>query len=142
MTTKPRAARLTTVELFNLNVACLPIVRAFGAKPYLVGTAGVGSADSYRDVDVRLMLDDDRFAEACPDLARWELLCIAISAYLRDRTGLPVDFQIQRTREANERYGDKPRNPLGTARIFAGGGDGTPAWSAELKTSRNTGDDR
>ena len=50
------------------------------------------------------MLDDDEFAEVCPTLARWELLCVAFSAYLRERTGLPVDFQIQRTREANEKY--------------------------------------
>ena len=75
------------------------------------------------------MLDDDEFAAVCPTLARWELLCLAISTYLRDRTGLPVDFQVQRTREANERYGDQPRNPLGMGRIFAGGGDCTPDWA-------------
>ena len=132
MTTKQRTDLLTTVELYNLDAACRPISRAFnGGPPYLVGTAGLGGADSYRDVDVRLMLDDDEFAEVCPTLARWELLCVAISAYLSERTGLPVDFQIQRTREANERYGDKPRNPLGMGRTFAGGGDCTPGWGQE-----------
>jgi len=132
MTTKQRTDLLTTVELYNLDAACRPISRAFnGGPPYLVGTAGLGGADSYRDVDVRLMLDDDEFAEVCPTLARWELLCVAISAYLSERTGLPVDFQIQRTREANERYGDKPRNPLGMGRTFAGGGDCTPDWGQE-----------
>ena len=74
------------------------------------------------------MLDDDEFAAVCPTQARWELLCLTISAYLRDRTGLPVDFQIQRTAEANERFGDKPRNPVGMGRVFAGGGDATPEW--------------
>ena len=128
MSTKARTDLLTTVELYNLDAACRIIRRAFGGPPYLVGTAGVGGADTYRDVDVRLMLDDEQFAAVCPDLARWELLCLAISAYLRDRTGLPIDFQIQRTREANERYGDRMRNPLGGGRIFAGGGDGVPSW--------------
>jgi hypothetical protein len=129
MSTKPRTTLLTTAELYNLDSACRLISRAFrGGPPYLVGTAGVGSADSYRDVDVRLMLDDDEFAEVCPTRERWELLCLAIGAYLRDRTGLPVDFQIQLTSVANERYGDKPRNPLGMSRRFAGGGDGTPEW--------------
>jgi len=130
MTTKPRAALLTTAEMYNLDAACAPISRAFGgARTYLVGTAGVGSASSYRDVDVRLMLDDDEFAAACPTRERWELLCIAISAYLSERTGLPVDFQVQRTTEANERFGDRPRNPLGMGRrVFAGGGDATPDW--------------
>lgn len=91
---------------------------------------------TYRDVDVRLMLDDDEFAEVCPTRERWELLCLAIGSYLRERTGLPIDFQIQRTREANERYSG-PRNPLGLVhsegrpgRVFAGGGDGTPKWGA------------
>ena len=74
------------------------------------------------------MLDDGEFAGACPTRARWELLCLAISAYLSERTGLPVDFQVQRAREADERYDDRPRNPLGMGRIFAGGGDGTPEW--------------
>ena len=56
------------------------------------------------------------------------VLCLAISAYLSERTGLPIDFQIQSAREANERHGGKPRNPLGMGRIFAGGGDGVPVW--------------
>lgn len=128
MTTKARTDLLTTVELYNLDAACRLVSRAFdGGPPYLVGSAADGSADSYRDVDVRLMLDDAEFAAVCPTLARWELLCLAISAYLSERTGLPVDFQIQRTREANERY-HGPRNPLGMGRIFAGGGDGVPLW--------------
>ena len=44
------------------------------------------------------MLDDDEFAAVCPTQARWELLCLAIGTYLSERTGLPVDFQVQRTR--------------------------------------------
>ena len=131
MTTTPRSTRLTTVELYELDVACGPLVEAFGHYPYLVGTAGVGDADAYRDVDVRLMLDDAEFAAVCPTQARWELLCLTVSTYLRERTGLPVDFQVQRVREGNERYGDKPRNPLGMGRTFAGGGDGTPEWKPE-----------
>lgn len=136
MTTKARAALLTTTELYHLDQACAVVARAFeGEHPYLVGTAGIGGAEKYRDVDVRLMLDDDEFAAVCPTRERWELLCLAIGSYLSDRTGLPIDFQIQRTAEANSRFGDKPRNPLGirhgagrSGRLFAGGGDATPEW--------------
>jgi hypothetical protein len=133
VTTKARTDLLTTTELYHLDRACELITKAFGGEcPYLVGTAGLGGAERYRDVDVRLMLDDAEFARACPTRERWELLCVTISAYLRDRTGLPVDFQVQRVREANERYGNKPRNPLGmrgeARRTFAGGGDATPDW--------------
>jgi hypothetical protein len=127
MTAKTRTDQLTTSELYNLDQACTLIGRAFSEGPYLVGSAGFGSEDDYRDVDVRLILDDDEFIEACPTLARWELLCVAISAYLCERTGLPVDFQIQQQTLANERF-KGTRNPLGMGRTFAGGGDGTPEW--------------
>lgn len=128
MSTKVRPDQLTTVEIYNLDAACVPVRRAFGRPPYLVGSAGYDGSREYRDVDVRLMLDDEEFAAVCPTRDRWALLCLAVSTYLRERTGLPVDFQIQRTREANERFGNGLRNPLGMGRTFAGGGDGTPGW--------------
>jgi hypothetical protein len=134
VTSKARTDLLTTTELYHLDQACQVISRAFGGQcPYLVGTAGVGGAESYRDVDVRLMLDDEQFAEACPTRERWELLCLAIGVYLSSRTGLPVDFQLQRKGEALEKFGDRPRNPVGLVgggRVFAGGGDGTPEWGS------------
>ena len=137
MTTKPRTDQLTTTQLYHLDQACQLISRAFdGHPPYLVGSAGIGGEGSYRDVDVRLMLGDEEFAAACPTRERWELLCVAIGAYLSERSGLPVDFQIQSAAIANERFSGR-RNPLGlqhadgrAGRVFAGGGDGTPTWEA------------
>lgn len=122
-----RVTALTTAQLHVLDRFCQPIRSAFGRPPYLVGSAGVGSDGTYRDVDVRLILPDDEFAAACPTRERWELLSLTISVYLSTATTLPVDFQIQRQSEANEKH-DKPRNPLGMGRVFAGGGDGTPDW--------------
>jgi hypothetical protein len=85
VSTKARTALLTTMELYYLDQACQLVSKAFGGRPpYLVGTAGVGGADSYRDVDVRLMLDDDEFAAVCPTRERWELLSVAIGSYLLD----------------------------------------------------------
>lgn len=136
VTVKPRTDLLTTTELYHLDQACQLITRAFGGHPpYLVGSAGVANdGGAYRDVDVRLMLDDKEFASVCPTRERWELLCLAIGAYLAARSGLPIDFQVQSTSVANEKY-DGPRNPLGllhsdgrAGRVFAGGGDGTPGW--------------
>lgn len=123
-----RTDLLTTTELFNLDMACRLIFKAFGDPPYLVGSASAGSSGTYRDVDVRLLLDDASFAAVCPTRERWELLCLAIGAWLRERSGLPVDFQIQSAAVANERYPGETRNPLGMGRVFAGGGDGTPEW--------------
>lgn len=133
MSTKARTDLLTTTELYHLDQACQLVTRAFGGDcPYLVGSAGIGNdSGAYRDVDVRLMLGGEEFAAACPTRERWELLCLAIGIYLSERTGLPVDFQIQLASIANERF-DGPRNPLGlgrgAGRVFAGGGDGTPPW--------------
>lgn len=130
MTTGRRVTRLTTHEFDALNDACKRIEAAFDEYPYLVGTAGIGEAGSYRDVDIRLILDDERFDELFPrekGQTLWELLSLSIGAYLRERTGLPIDFQIQRQTQANEKH-SKPRNPMGTARNFAAGGDGTPPW--------------
>lgn len=128
MTTNPRTDQLTTTELYQLDEACGLIRRAFGQPAYLVGSAGFGEERGYRDVDVRLMLDDEEFAAACPTRERWELLSLAIGVYLSERTGLEVDFQIQVAKLANERFSG-PRNPLGMGRVFAGGGDGTPDWA-------------
>ena len=82
---------------------------AFGHLPYLVGSAAVGKV--WRDVDVRLILPDDEFDALFPGHTypsrydgRWGLLCAALSELARVRTGLPVDFQIQRATWANERF--------------------------------------
>ena len=81
----------------------------FGTPPYLVGSALTG--DRPRDVDVRLMLDDPEYEQFCgtyvaPERtnARWAAICMAFSELGRKLTGLPIDFQIQRRSEANEKY--------------------------------------
>lgn len=102
--------------MFLLDQACKPITEAFGSTPYLVGTAlqatGNNRAD-YRDVDVRLMLEEEAFTgirDVGPEVIAF--LGIAIGEYLAKATGLPIDFQIQHADTANDRH-HGPRNPLG-----------------------------
>lgn len=91
---------------------------AFGSPPYhLVGSAL--SEKVWRDVDVRLILDDeewDAMRLGNPNCdhqnAKWNSLCLAYSALGRVMTGLPIDFQIQRQTEANKLF-DGPRSALG-----------------------------
>lgn len=84
------------------------ICDAFGWHPMLVGSSA--TSKQWRDVDVRLILPDDEFDALFPDggneqgNARWGLMCAALSELARQRTGLPVDFQIQRMTDANRRY--------------------------------------
>jgi hypothetical protein len=117
---------LNTVQLYRLEHACSVVATAFGSPPYLVGSAA--SEAQWRDVDVRSILPDAEWdALFAGREAFWSLVCLAVSVYLSEVTGLPVDFQIQRQTEANTLHPHKFRNPMGHGyRWFAGGGDATP----------------
>lgn len=91
---------------------------AFGEPPYLVGSV-LQTKTQWRDVDVRLILDDETYAAM--DLGdpkhgqtngKWVALCWAFSELGRSMTGLPIDFQIQQRTYANKTF-DGPRNALG-----------------------------
>lgn len=145
-----RRTSLTTLDLHLLERACLPVWEAFGSgkagSTYLVGTAQTGG--EYRDVDVRTILPDEEFdalfgAQDRNGEALWSLMCAAIGRLLAEQTGLPVDFQIQRMTQANEKF-DGQRNPIGAGRrLYAGGGDATlfPKRDAAPETVLSGGDD-
>lgn len=115
---------LSPRQMFLLDQACQPLRDAFPSYgPYLVGTAVERS--SYRDVDVRLILEDeafDKLAEATGMPAIW-FLGLAIGQYLASLTGLPIDFQFQRATEANAIHAEKMRNPLGVRGLINYQGD-------------------
>ena len=114
---------LSPRQLFLLDEACKPIAKAFDHYPYLVGTATEKQA--YRDVDVRLILEDAKY-DVMHDAVGQEaivFLGFAIGQYLADRTGLPIDFQFQRRTEANEKHHSKRRNPLGIRELSEYKGD-------------------
>lgn len=106
-------------KLIALELACVPIAKAFDYGVFLVGSC-LERAD-YRDVDVRCMLDIEQWVRLFGDLdpakpfldPRWELLCGALSEQLSKQTGLPVDFQFQQTAAANAEFGGRRRSPLG-----------------------------
>ena len=119
--TMQRANWIGAPQFFILNQACRPIVDAFGWHLYLVGSAL--TKRDYRDVDLRLILPDEDFDRLFPGIhpvhracawldARWSVLCVSISEWLTARTGLPIDFQIQRSTEANAEFRG-PRNAVG-----------------------------
>lgn len=113
-----RASYVGAPAAFELNQACVLINQAFGD----FGCYQVGSSlerRDYRDVDVRFIMADERFAEFFPAGGnqldpRWSLICSAISLWLSKHTGLPVDFQIQQQTAANAMF-PRParRQPLG-----------------------------
>lgn len=114
-------------QMFLLDEACKPLAKAFDADVYLVGTAGV-RGQAYRDVDIRLILWDDaydRLADVHGE-GGMAFLGIAIGEYLASRTGLPIDFQMQRMTEANANHPDGIRNPLGRRKLRSYRGDAVP----------------
>jgi hypothetical protein len=94
---------------------------AFGThNVYHVGSSLGTDKVSWRDVDVRVLLTDEEWEklglldpkESHRDL-KWRTLCIVFSNYGRHLTGLPIDFQLQRVKEANEEFPNN-RSHLGT----------------------------
>lgn len=128
--TKRRVSGLTTSDFFRLNHACSILQRQFPSRTYLVGSSVNAEKDGvYRDIDIRTILDDevwDEMFDGRPDF--WGLFCLGMSTYLAQVSGLPIDYQVQRMTEANERFAG-PRNPIGVPRHFAGAGDAT-GWTA------------
>lgn len=110
-----RANWLGAPQMFNLNMACLAVSEAFGI-PYLVGSALTHR--DHRDVDVRCILDDTRFAAIFGTQvgavynARLALLNASISLWLSQHSGLPVDFQFQQQTDANAKF-DGARHAIG-----------------------------
>ncbi len=103
---------------FSLELAMQHVNDAFDCHgSYVVGSV-LERAD-WRDVDIRMILDDDAFSRLFPDAGkhwefdqRWLLLTVSISAWLKQQTGLPIDFQFQPRTHANAHH-EGPRNAVG-----------------------------
>lgn len=102
--------------MFKLRLFGETVLRLTGEQPYLVGSVLVSPA--YRDVDVRVMLEDDVFERTFGGDGLWvsngglTLANMALSALAQQMTGLPVDCQVQRLSDANTLYGHHLRHPL------------------------------
>ena len=113
----------------TLEHALMIVRQAFDAECYLVGS--VLRTPDYRDVDVRMIMDDVPFNALFGDVASygwsplWSLLTSAISAYLSQMTSLPVDFQIQRRSSVRTSDWNKPREPMC---LYLANDEMLPAW--------------
>ena len=113
-----KATYIGAPACFALELACQHLREAFGEYGiYLVGSAL--DRQDWRDVDVRYILPDYAFDKLFPDAGknweqdpRWLVMTVAISAWLKAQTGLPIDFQFQPQTHANERHRGK-RSALG-----------------------------
>lgn len=113
-TTRPRersASFLSPPDFHRLDWACRPIYHAYKTPPYLVGSVLLTPA--FRDIDLRLIIDDDVYAGLAPSREIGVLMDIALSRVLMEACPMrwPIDFQIQSQTEANEFGG--VRNPMG-----------------------------
>lgn len=84
----------------------------FGVHVYQVGSSLKGP--KWRDVDVRVILDDKTYAalglgdpRGDHTNRRWVALTLAFSALGKQMTGLPIDFQVQQMTYANKTFGRK-----------------------------------
>ncbi len=101
---------MTPEQRFRLDEACRAFEEAFDFGVYLVGS--VRTRSDFRDVDVRAIVADETFAKLYPNAdpknpqrdTYWALMMAACSLYLRESTGLPVDFQVQQQTQANAEF--------------------------------------
>jgi hypothetical protein len=112
-----RSCWIGAPEVFALDQVCSLISQAFDETCYLVGSAT--EKREFRDVDVRMIMGDDKWTQLFGSqdhgqhIAFWSLLCTSISEYMQKRTGLKVDFQIQKRKAVTAADWEKIRSPLG-----------------------------
>jgi hypothetical protein len=95
------------------------LYHVYDEMPYLVGSAAIST--TYRDVDVRVILDDEKFdAEFGTELRRggghskkWSAVMAALSLWGQKVTGMPIDFQVQRRSNVLNIDWGKTRIPIG-----------------------------
>lgn len=97
------------------------VFAAWGEPGYQVGSSL--TKPDWRDVDIRVMLDDAAFAHhfGAPETlgdrhndSRWRAEMLAWSVLGERITGLPIDFQVEPLTEANEKWPSSAgRNPIG-----------------------------
>lgn len=107
-----RVSYLNTVQWFNLNMCGVNIFKLLGLNVYLVGSCLYRK--DFRDVDLRCIYKDevlDNSIIGSTDATR-RMFGMLIGDWLSSRTGLPIDFQFQKSSEAKE-YDDRKRICLG-----------------------------
>lgn len=119
-----RRQLLDVEELRTLEDWGVLVGQAFGEWPYQVGST-VNGSDTYRDVDVRVMLDDEKY-DSLMNLISVDRLNYLLTLWGKKATGLRIDCQIQRTSDANAEFdgvrmalGIRPELQAGVS-IFAG----------------------
>ena len=107
-----RASYLSVPDFERVEEWCRSVRLLFdGATPYMVGS--VHRTPDYRDIDLRLMLDDKEFNAHWSDPVKHRLMNRALSTWGVRETGLPIDFQLQQMTAANKEFEGEFRNPMG-----------------------------
>ena len=107
--------------IFELTLACNHLIRGFGGHTiYHVGSSR--ERPDWRGVDLVMIMPDEDFDAQFPNAPlhsaawehdpKWLVLTCALSKWLTEKSGVPVDFKFQPRTFANERH-NKPRNPIG-----------------------------
>lgn len=102
-----RLSALSPTQMRTLDLWAVAVRQSLSTDVVLVGS--VLTRRDPRDVDVRIILDDEDPLLAHPE--RLPLLHTALSEWARTMTGLPVDAQFQPRSEHDEH--DGPLTTLG-----------------------------
>jgi len=114
-------------KCFALELACRQLWDAFDEDDAFFGCYVVGSAmerPDWRDVDVVGIMADAAFFKLFPGATihdfefnpRWLIITVALSRWLSDQSGLPVDFKFQAMTHANSMH-HGPRSAIGLSKF-------------------------
>lgn len=98
---RKRMSYLSVDQMRSLDHWCHLLRMSFGEIPFLVGSAI--TRPDYRDVDIRIPLDDGTFDTFPMDVGDLNML---LSRWGKQMTGLPIDCQVQRLSEFRS-HGDR-----------------------------------
>ena len=121
---RPKWNYIGAPKAFALELAAQQLTHAFSppdkgfGSMYVVGSCL--ERPDWRDVDVVFILDDKSFEALFPDAyqesfefdPRWIIMTCALSAWLSQQSGLPIDFKFQSMTHANKRHSGR-RNAIG-----------------------------
>ena len=94
---------------------------AWQETPYQVGSS-LRDGEIPRDIDVRVMIPEAVFRQRFPNTnverrhvcEQWRTQMMVWSEYGRHLTGLNIDFQVEPIEDADARFPNEERRPIGT----------------------------
>ena len=115
-----RVSYLSPAQASALGLFGRVVREAWQETPYQVGSS-LRSGEIPRDIDVRVMISQSEFQQRFPGTnverrhvcEQWRAQMMVWSEWGRQLTGLNIDFQVEPKEDADMRFPNEERRPIG-----------------------------